>query len=225
MQAEARVIQAEVNIAQAEARVLLQWNELRAILAKPPAERHAGELECAQAALKFAESAHERAVTAYSAAELAQAKISAVSATVDPASAASSSSSARQRSPPSRENASAPDDVCTTRHPLAAATKRRASKDALNNRGNLDDAIEESEPSSKKSKFSSASSSSSCQSCPSSSSASLSSSSSSSLQASVEPKASAASSKIPQAELSNEVRSLETPRLFYESLVRLIMYL
>jgi hypothetical protein len=81
----------------------------------------------------------------------------AVSATIDPASAASSSFSARQRSPPSRENASAPDGVCTTRHPLAATTKRRASKDALNNGGNLDDAIEESEPSSKKSKSSSAS--------------------------------------------------------------------
>jgi hypothetical protein len=58
IQAEARVIQAEASIAQAEARVLLQWNELRAILAKPPAERHAGEHECAQAAFKFAESAH-----------------------------------------------------------------------------------------------------------------------------------------------------------------------
>jgi hypothetical protein len=171
MQAEARVMQAEASITQAEARVLQQWNELRAILAKPPQERQVGELESAQAALKFAETAHARAVTACGAAELAQTNTSASIAKADPSATASTSSSARQRSPPSRENA--PDDVCITRHPLAAMAKQRGAEEEHDNckPGNFDGEGKGAEPSSKRSKSTSSSSA------PSSSPSSLSSSS------------------------------------------------
>jgi hypothetical protein len=100
-----RLMQAEENAAQAGARVLLQWNVVQAILAKPPKDRHDGELENAKAALEFAKAAHTDAK---------ESRTASVNASGVAAAAAS-------RSPPSNASSA----ICDSPRPFAAISEPR----------------------------------------------------------------------------------------------------
>jgi hypothetical protein len=147
-----RLMQAEASVSQAEARVLQQWNMVQAILAKQPKQLRAGELESAQAALKFAERAHARAEAAYTEAKLDKAKAKADAAASAHASSASASSST-----------SAPNAICDSCRPFAAGVqskRRHATGDEDNDEyetGDLDSEEEDHRPSGKRSKSSSSS--------------------------------------------------------------------
>ena len=62
------------RVMQAEAHVLQQWNDVKAIVAKPPKDRHDGELENAKEALEFAKAANARAEAALTEAKLDKAQ-------------------------------------------------------------------------------------------------------------------------------------------------------
>ncbi len=149
-----RLMQAEENAAQAGARVLKQWNDVKAIAAKPPQERQERELEIAEEALEFAKAANVRAEKACAAAELDKAKAKADAAASANASSASASSST-----------SAPNIMCDSSRPFAVQSKRRhATGDEDDDEcemGDLDDKEEDLGPAAKRSKSTSSSSSSS----------------------------------------------------------------
>jgi hypothetical protein len=143
-------MQAEASVTQAEARVLQQWNDLKAIVSKPPQERQDRELEIAEAALEFAKAANARAEKAYAAAEVDKAK---AASQADAAASANASSST-----------SSPNALCDSCRPFAAASKRRHAigdeDDDECEMVDLDDKDEEHGSAGKRSKSSSSSSSS-----------------------------------------------------------------
>ncbi len=121
-----RLMQTEASIAQAEACVLQQWNDLKAIVAKLSHLRHNRELEIAEAALKFAERVHARAEAAHTNAQLAETK---AAARADAASVSTSTlsfnGSAQHQSSQSVGHEHAPNSVCDVRRPLPASSEQR----------------------------------------------------------------------------------------------------
>jgi hypothetical protein len=116
-----RLMQAEENTAQAGARVLQQWNDVKAILGNPPKVRYDWELENAKEALDFAKEAHNDAKESRTKAELDKAHAAARLDAAASVSASGVASAASSRSPPS-ESSSA---VFDSRRPFSATSEQR----------------------------------------------------------------------------------------------------